>query len=80
MYAQDNPLEWDRDVPLLLLTYRSAVHGATRETQAKLMLGRELTLPVDLLYGATADRSHFDAIPEYVRDLEATRLRFTNLP
>ena len=26
MYAQDNPSEWDRHVPLLLLAYRSAVH------------------------------------------------------
>ena len=72
MYAQDNPSEWDRHVPLLLLAYRSAVHEATRDTPAKLMLGRELTLPVDLFYGATADRPHFDAIPEYVQDLEAT--------
>ena len=53
-------------------TVRSPVHEATRETPAKLMLGRELTLPVDLFYGATADRPHFDAIPEYVQDLEAT--------
>ena len=72
MYAQDNPSEWDRHVPLLLLAYRSAVHEATRETPAKLMLGRELTLPVDLFYGATADRPHFDAVPEYGQDLEAT--------
>ena len=72
MYAQDNPSEWDRHDPLLLLAYRSAVHEATRETPAKVMLGRELTLPVDLFYGATADQSHLDAIPEYVQDLEAT--------
>ena len=36
------------------------------------MLGRELTLPVDLFHGATADLPHFNAIPEYVQDLEAT--------
>ena len=36
------------------------------------MLGRELTLPVDLFYGATADWPHFDAIPKYVQDLEAS--------
>ena len=80
MYAQDNPSEWDRHVSLLLLAYRSAVHEATRETLAKLMLGRELTVPVDLFYVATADRPHFDAIPEYVQDLESQPwLRFTNL-
>ena len=72
IYAQDNPSEWDRHVPLLLLAYRSAVHEAIRETPARLMLGRELTLPVDLFYGATADRPHFDAIPEHVQDLETT--------
>ena len=72
MYDQDNPSEWDRHVPLLLLAYRSAVHEATRETPAMLMLGRELTLPVDLFYGAAADRPHFDAIPENVQNLEAT--------
>ena len=72
MYAHDNPSEWDRHVPLLLLAYRSAVHEATRETPAKLMLGRELTLPVDFFYGSMADQPHFDALPEYVQVLEET--------
>lgn len=72
MYANENPEEWDRHVPLLLLAYRSAVHEATRETPAKLMLGRELTLPVDLFYGIPEDRPHFDSVPEYIEELDGT--------
>ena len=71
MYAQDNPAEWDKHIPLLLLAYRSATHEATRETPAKLMLGRELALPIDLLYGIPEDREKL-RIPQYLEKLDVS--------
>ena len=72
MYAEDNPADWDQHVPLLLLAYRSAVHDVTRETPAKLMLGRELTLPIDFFYGLPESRNTSHTLPEYLNMLETT--------
>ena len=72
MYAQDDPTKWDQHVPMLLLAYRSAAHEGTGETPAKLMLGRELTLPIDLFYGLPEAREKFPSVPEYLQNLEQT--------
>ena len=43
--------DWDDHVPLLMMSYRSAVHESTKQTPVKLMFGREVNLPLDLLSG-----------------------------
>ena len=50
--------DWDQHVPLLLMAYRSAVHETTKCTPAKLMLGRDLRLPVGLMYGCPEEKQH----------------------
>lgn len=42
---------WDLFLPLLLMSYRSAVHETTKQTPAMLLFGRELRLPAGLLHG-----------------------------
>ena len=42
---------WDRAVPLILMAIRSAIHESTRCTLKHLMFGRNLRMPIDLLYG-----------------------------
>ena len=37
--------------PLALMAYRSSVHESTGFSPSMLMLGREIELPIDLLYG-----------------------------
>lgn len=44
--------DWDRHLPLVLWSYRTAVQESSRCTPAALMLGRELRTPVDLVFGA----------------------------
>lgn len=50
MFVDNHHQDWDQHVPLLLMAYRSAVHDTTNCTPARLVLVRDLRLPVDLLY------------------------------
>ncbi|CAI5685713.1 unnamed protein product [Oreochromis niloticus] len=43
--------DWDRHLPLVLWSYRTAVQESSQCTPAVLMFGRELRTPVDLMFG-----------------------------
>eukprot|EP00057_Strongylocentrotus_purpuratus_P018268 XP_011672742.1 PREDICTED: protein NYNRIN-like [Strongylocentrotus purpuratus] len=42
--------DWDERIPYAMLAYRSAVQESTGESPAMMMLGREVTLPVDVIF------------------------------
>ena len=42
--------DWDEHIGLLLAAYWSTPHSATCFTPNMMMLGREINLPVDILY------------------------------
>ena len=50
-FADYNQKDWDVHIPMLLMAYRSAIHYTSGCTPAKLMLGRDLKLPIDLIHG-----------------------------
>jgi hypothetical protein len=54
-YVSDNQDDWDVKLPLLMMAYRSTPHRSTGLTPNKLMLGREIELPIDLAYGQPQD-------------------------
>ena len=49
-FIGDNKQNWDVHVPLLTSAYRSTINPATGFTPNFLMFGREVHLPIDLLY------------------------------
>lgn len=51
LFVEEQQKDWDIQVPMLLLAYRTANHESTKFTPAKLMLGHELRVPVDLAFG-----------------------------
>ena len=59
--------DWDLYIPTILMAYRSAEHEATGYTPAQLMLGRELRLPLDLLFERPPDAQAQVSMPEYVK-------------
>ncbi|XP_055865165.1 uncharacterized protein LOC129922553 [Biomphalaria glabrata] len=61
---QDN---WDTHIPMFLLSYRSSIHCTTTYSPAKMLFGRELRLPSDLLFGLPRDTPA--TATEYVTDL-----------
>jgi hypothetical protein len=48
--------DWDEILPLFLLAYGASTHDTTGLTAARLVFGRELRLPCDLLFGAPPEK------------------------
>jgi hypothetical protein len=60
--------DWDKLVPLACLFYRASEHKATGCSPALLALGRELRLPVDVVF--PTGRIEKTSVPEYLEQLE----------
>lgn len=43
--------DWDMFLSFVMMAYRSSVHEATKVPSVYMMLGREITLPIDLVFG-----------------------------
>lgn len=52
--AQKN---WDAYLPLLMMAYRSSIHESTHVSPCSMMLGQEITLPVDLVLGVPEEEN-----------------------
>uniref|UniRef100_A0A2C9LGT8 Integrase p58-like C-terminal domain-containing protein n=1 Tax=Biomphalaria glabrata TaxID=6526 RepID=A0A2C9LGT8_BIOGL len=59
--------DWDDYIPLFLMSYRGAIHATTGYTPAKLLFGRELRLPANLLFGLPGEKQ--TTASEYVTEL-----------
>ena len=61
--------DWDLDIPILAAAYRRTVHPSTGFSPNYLMLGRETTTPVDLVF--TRVHQSQTKLPEYVLELQS---------
>lgn len=55
--VEANEKTWDEQLPHVMLAYRSSVHEATGYTPYHLLFGREVKLPVDVMFGVPETRS-----------------------
>ncbi|CAF1281767.1 unnamed protein product [Didymodactylos carnosus] len=55
IFAEHDKEPWDMRLPQLALAIRAAINGSTGQSPAFLMYGRELKLPLDLVYGSETD-------------------------
>ena len=61
---------WDDVLPYAMMAYRSSVHESTNQSPAKMLLGKEIQLPVDLLLGCPPDSVVFEGdVASYVEGL-----------
>ena len=67
-HLEGEEIDWDLDVPILAAAYRSTVHPSTGFTPNFLMLGRETTTPVDIVFPRVETSS--EDLPQYVQDLQ----------
>ena len=68
-YTESNQRNWNEVLPLLLIVYRSSKQESTKMTPNMMMLGREIDLPIDLIYPAPPSKSRSSS-EEYVFDLQ----------
>ncbi|KRY54980.1 Retrovirus-related Pol polyprotein from transposon 17.6 [Trichinella britovi] len=69
----DHPEDWDVYLDRVLLAYRTSALCTTGATPSRVLFGRELRLPVDLMYGVPTDaqlRSAGQYVQHLRRDLE----------
>lgn len=68
-YVETNQRNWDEVLPLLLMAYRSSKQESITMTPNMMMLGREIDLPVDLLYPPPPTETNLPS-NEYVVQLQ----------
>ncbi|MCG8033048.1 MAG: DDE-type integrase/transposase/recombinase, partial [Candidatus Thiodiazotropha taylori] len=49
-YVSENHKDWDNQLPYVMMAYRSTDHETTSMSPNMLMLGREVSTPLDLMY------------------------------
>ena len=54
-FVDQHQRDWDEHVPLLLMAYRTSAHNTTGVTPAKMMMRRDLRLPIDLFVGRPSE-------------------------
>lgn len=64
-FVVESQTDWDKHLPILMAAYRATPQDSTHVSPNMMMLGRQLTLPVDLLYGQSPMEQEAQCIPEY---------------
>ena len=59
-YESKNHVDWDDNLQLVMLAYRSSVHETTKQTPFFMSFGREVCLPVDVMFGGSEIRRTWD--------------------
>ena len=72
MYVNDNQRDWDENLALLTAAYRCCAHPSTGFSPNKLMLSREVNLPIDLVLGLPPKSVDDNTPNEYVQELQKT--------
>jgi len=66
-YVSDNQRDWDCHLPQVMMAYRSSVHESTRYSPFYMMFGRNIQLPIDIMYGRAPEEPQETV--EYTRRL-----------
>ena len=70
LWVDQSQTDWDEHLALLMMAYRSSKHETTKETPNAMMLGREVSMPVDLLVGtgrATVNTAYAQKLQDRLR-------------
>ena len=65
-YVNERNDDWDEHLCFITMAYRSSVHSVTGCTPFSMLYGREMVLPIDLMYPSPQDFRCPQCGPEYV--------------
>lgn len=68
-FVGKNQKVWDRYLPQLAGTIRTCINRRTRYSPSRLMLGREVNQPVDLIFRQPTTEAVHQDVNQYVKDL-----------
>lgn len=71
LFVEENQSNWDTLLPYVMMAYRSSVHASTGYTPYKVLFGREMVLPVDIMLDVGAGEA-FSSVSAYVGHLVET--------
>ena len=71
-FVSENQKDWDEYLPYLTMAYRASRHESTKYTPNYLMLGREVNLPIDLVFSSPKH----NVVIENVEFVKALREKF----
>ena len=69
MFVSENQRDWDEFLPMLMMAYRSTPHDSTKYSPNMLMMGRESSLPIDVIMGIPREETEANW-PNYVERLQ----------
>ena len=69
MYLEQEEENWDLHLSCLAAAYRSTVHESTHFTPNRLMLGREVRTPIDIMFG-TDTAEPYPSYGKYVQEVK----------
>ena len=75
MFVNDNKDDWDEHLPYVTMAYRSSIQDSTKCTPNLLMLGREVSLPIDVMSGSHHDKNKHECPSQYVEWLRESMQR-----
>lgn len=64
-YVAKDQKDWDKHIPYIMMAYRSSVHDSTGFTPNEMMMGSNVRLPIDIVYGS-APVPQTEDLEEYV--------------
>ena len=67
---KDHQRDWDVHVPMVMMAYRSTIQQTTSVSPNKMMMGREVNMPLDLLFGGPLEAKQATYGSEYVAELQ----------
>jgi len=71
LFVDENQANWDILLPYVMMAYRSSVHSSTGFTPYKVVFGKEIILPVDVMLNLGGGE-RFSSVSEYVSRLLET--------
>ena len=75
MFVNENKDDWDDHLPYVTMAYRACVHESTKCSPNLLMLGREISLPLDIMTGSHHAGNQIECPSLYVEWMRNTMQR-----